>query len=82
MSKYSEISKKIGHAPRHTISLPSQEKAKDLLIKIINDHDAKAFEEVFIYYRYVTDIPATQEATMEIISEAYKAGEGIFKNIE
>lgn len=78
MSKYSEISKRIGWNGKADI--PSLEKANELLAKVRNNNDADAFEQVFKIYRFAQAPVGEQETlALNVIIEAYRIGTDIFQ---
>ena len=77
MTVYTQISKKIGWEGK--ASIPSILEANQLL-ELVKKEDEYAFEKVFTIHRFAPSGTSVEHSeAMNIIFEAYKKGEQIFK---
>lgn len=80
MSKYSEISKRVGWYSSKRAGIPSLEDAKKLQNAVMVNHDDEAFEKVFFIHRYAPSPDGGEDGkAMEIIWETFKEGANFFK---
>ena len=80
MSKYSEISKRIGWDDSYC-AIPSVEVAKELHEKVVKEHCEKSFELVFKIHRFApTSASELEFEAMKEIFEAFSKGTKIFSS--
>ncbi|MCT4590535.1 MAG: hypothetical protein N4A71_22095 [Carboxylicivirga sp.] len=78
MSKYSEISKRIGWEGH--CAIPSETEALKLFNSVVNQHCESAFELVFKIHRFApTPDSQVEFRAMETINEAFRVGSQYFK---
>jgi hypothetical protein len=79
MSKYSEISKRIGW-DRIDVAIPTPERAKKLF-ELVQNGDELAFETVFRVNRFGDPKNKEQIEAMDIINQAFLKGAEIFASL-
>lgn len=79
MSKYSDISKKIGWDDRK-ISIPTLKEAEQLHDEVLNLRSESAFEQVFIIHRFapIPDGFGEDFEAMKFINQAFTFGTQTF----
>lgn len=79
MSKYSDISKKIGWDDRK-VSIPTLKEAEQLHDEVLNLRSESAFEHVFVIHRFAPSPDGFGEdfEAMKLVNEAFTFGTQIF----